>query len=99
MRHQGMPAFVEREDAPLLLCQHLALLQAGDDALERPVEVGLRNSQVTTATGLDRRLVADVRELGSGQPGGLPSDDAQIDVVEVERLAARVHAENGLTAG
>jgi hypothetical protein len=29
----------------------------------------------------------------------LARDDAQIDVVEVERLAARVHAEDGLTAG
>ena len=39
VRHQRVAALVVGEDAPLLLGQHLLLLQAGDDALERVVEV------------------------------------------------------------
>ena len=68
MRHEGVATLVVGEDAPLLLGQHLALLEARDDTLERPVEIGLRDRQVAAAASLDSRLVADVRELGPSEP-------------------------------
>ena len=98
VRHECVTALVVGEDAPLLLGQHLALLQAGDDPLERPVEVLLCDRQVAATAGLDRRLVADVRELGARQARSLPRNGSQIDVVEVERLAPGVDAEDRLAA-
>ena len=50
------------------------------------------------AAGEDRGLVADVREVGAGEAGGLARDDLEVDVVG-ERLAARVHLEDLLAAG
>jgi hypothetical protein len=46
----------------------------------------------------DRRLVADVREVGAREAGCLPRDRLQVDVLS-ERLAARVDPENLLAAG
>ena len=45
------------------------------------------------AAGGDRRLVADVREIGAGQAGGVPRDRVEVDVGG-ERLAARVHEQD-----
>ena len=43
----------------------------------------------------DRRLVAEVGEVCAGEPGGLPRDDAEVDVAR-EWLAAGVDAEDRL---
>jgi hypothetical protein len=40
-----------------------------------------------------------LRELSARQPRGLPRDGSQIDVVDVERLAAGVDPEDGLATG
>ena len=45
------------------------------------------------AARADRRLVADVREVGAGQSGGLAGDRLEVDVVG-QRLAARVDGED-----
>ena len=42
------------------------------------------------AGGEDRRLVADVREVGAGQAARLLGDEAEVDVL-AQRLVARVH--------
>ena len=47
------------------------------------------------AAGEDRRLVAEVREVGSREAGRLSRDRGQVDV-RGERLVARVHAEDRL---
>ena len=88
-----MAALVVREDAPLLLGQHLLLLEPGDDALECGVEVDLREERIVAAAGEDRGLVADVGELGAGEAARLARDLRQVDVGR-ERLAARVHLED-----
>ena len=43
-------------------------LEAGDHALERPVEVGRGDRRTALAAGEDRRLVADVGEVRAGEP-------------------------------
>ena len=92
-----MAALVVGEDALLLVGDDAPLLQAGDDTLERVVEVLHRELVAAAAPGADRGLVADVRQVGAGQARGLPRDAVEVDVVG-ERLAARVHEENLLAA-
>ena len=70
----------------------------GDDPLERGVEVLVANLLLLVAAGEDGGLVADVREVGAGQPGGLPRDPSQVDVRR-QRLAARVDGQDRLAAG
>ncbi len=74
-----------------------ALLEAGDHPLHRRVEVGLGDVVPALAAGEDRGFVADVREVGAGQTGGLSCDDVEVDVLS-ERLPAGVHAEDLLAA-
>ena len=88
---------MEGEDPALLLRQHLLLLQSRDDTLERVVEIALRECRVAAAAGEDRRLVADVGELGAGEAARLARDLRQVDAVR-ERLPARVHTENRFAA-
>ena len=45
------------------------------------------------AAGEDRRLVADVGQVGTGQAAGLAGDEVQVHVLG-ERLVARVHVED-----
>src|SRR5437667_449076 len=74
-----MAALVVREDAALLLRQSLLLLQAGDDPVDRVLEIRLRDVLRLAAAGEDRGLVGDVREIGAGEAGGVARDHAQID--------------------
>ena len=98
VRHQRVAGLVVGEDALLLLADDAALLEAGDDALHRRLELGLADAVEVAAAGEDRRLVADVREVGAGETGGLARDGVEVDVVR-ERLAARVDLEDLLAAG
>ena len=93
VRDERVAALVVGEDALLLVGDDAALLQAGDDALERVVEVLHRELAAAAAARADRRLVADVRQVGAGQAGGLARDAVEVDVLG-ERLAARVHGED-----
>jgi hypothetical protein len=97
VRHQRVPALVVGEDPALLLGQHLPPLQAGDDTLERGVEISVGQLLVAAPAGEDRCLVADVRQLGACQTRRLPGDDAQIDV-RAERLGGRAPAHNRFPA-
>ena len=97
VREQDVAGLVEGEDPLLLVGDDPALLEAGDDPLHRVLEVRELDRLGLAAAGEDRGLVADVGELGAGQPGGLAGDDAQVDSVG-ERLAARVHAQDLLAA-
>src|SRR6185503_19361183 len=55
---QGVAGLVERDDAALVLVERAALLHAGDDALERGVEVLLADPIAEGTRREDRRLVA-----------------------------------------
>ena len=57
------------------------------------IEVGAEDHVGVPAARVDRRLVADVREIGAGQARRLAGDLLEVDVVG-ERLAAAVDAEN-----
>ena len=50
------------------------------------------------AAGEDRRLVAEVREVGAREPGRVARDRGQVDALG-ERLAPRMHAQDLLAAG
>ena len=81
------------DDAPLVVVERRRGLDARDDALERLVEVAHRQRVALAARAADRRLVADVREVGARQAARLLGDDAEVDVLE-QRLVARVHLED-----
>jgi len=68
MAHERVPGLVVGEDPLLLLRDDAALLEAGDDALHGTLEVVLHDRRALLAAGEDRRLVADVGEVGSGEP-------------------------------
>src|SRR3954470_20332733 len=70
-------------------------LHAGDDALDGVVEVAPGDRVPVAAGAEDRRLVADVREVGAGQAARLLGDEAEVDVL-AQRLVARVHLEDPL---
>ena len=98
MRHQRVPALVVGEDALLFLGHDPALLQPGEDTLHRGLEVDLTDVLLVLARGDDRRLVADVRQVGAGQARGAAGEQRDVDV-GAQRLGARVHAEDLLAAG
>ena len=67
VRQQRVAALVVGEDPLLLVGDDAPLLQAGDDSLERVVEVLVRDRRTVLAAGADRCLVADVGQVGAGQ--------------------------------
>ena len=81
-----------------LLGDDAPLLEPGDDALHRGLEVRVAGCTARLARREDRRLVADVREIGAGEAGGLARDALEVDV-RGERLVARVDAEDRLASG
>ena len=94
---QRVARLVEGDDAALVVVERAARLHAGHDALERGVEVGVRDELAVLAGREDRRLVAEVREVGAGEARRLAGDHREVDVAE--RLAARVHLHDLLAAG
>src|ERR1700751_6247626 len=70
-------------------------LHSGGPPPERGAEVLHPNLVGITAAGEDRGLVADVRDVRSGQARGLPGEDLQIDAVG-EWLVAGGDVEDGL---
>ena len=97
VRHQRMPRLVVRDDPLLFLVDRAMAQQAGDDPLERVVEVARRDAQAMRAARADRGLVAEVREVCTGQPRRRPCDRIEVDVL-AERLPAGVHRDDGPSA-
>ena len=75
-----MARLVEGDDPALVVVERAARLHAGHHALERGVEVAVHDHVAVLAGGEDRRLVAEVREVGAGQAGGLARDQGEVDV-------------------
>ena len=96
--HHGVASLVVGEDAPLLLGDDAALLKTADDALERRLEIRLRDVVAVVTRGEDRCLVRDVGQVRAGQPGGLACDELKVDVGR-EGLAPRVNSQDLLAAG
>ena len=98
VRHQRVPGLVVGEDPLLLLGDDLALLEAGDDALHRGVEVAVVDLLQLLAAGEDGGLVRDVREVGAGEARGRAGDGLEVDV-GASGLPLHVHAEDRDAAG
>ena len=64
----------------------------GDDPLERTVEVLHLDHGAAPARRPDRRLVADVGQVGAGEAARLRGDELEVD--HAERLVAGVHLEH-----
>ncbi len=92
-----MSGLVVGEDPLLLLGDDAPLLEAGDDALHRALEVLHQDRRPLLAAGEDRGLVAEVGQVGAREAGGLARDHREHDLGG-ERLAARVHQEDLLAA-
>ena len=89
---EGVAGLVVGDDALLVVVEHAAGLGAGDHALERVVEVGGVDPVAVAARGEDRRLVADVGQVGAGQAGGLAGDEVEVDIAD--GLVAAVDAQD-----
>jgi hypothetical protein len=93
---EGVAGLVEGDDALLVGAQDALGLDAGDDPLDRRVEVADRDRLGSPSRGEDRGLVADVREVGPRQPARLLGHESQVDVLE--RLVAGVHLQDAETS-
>jgi len=85
----------EGHDPSLVVVELAPRLHARDHALQAGVEVGHRQRAAAAAGRADRRLVADVRQVGSGEAAGLLGHQAEVHG-GVHRLGARVHAQDAL---
>ena len=92
---QRVPRLVVGDDAALVVVERRRGLHAGDHALQRVVEVPGADGDAVAARAEDRRLVADVGQVGTGQAAGLLGHEVQVDVL-AQRLVARVDLEDVL---
>ena len=92
--HDGVAALVEGDDLLLGVADDPAPpLRAGDDPLERLLELGHPDDLLVPPGGQDRRLVDEVGEVGAGEAGRLLGDALDVDRL-VERLALGVDLED-----
>ena len=94
---EGMAGLVVGDDAALAVVEAPARLHPGDDALERLIEVDAVDRVVAAAGGVDGGLVADVGQVGAGQPGGLAGQDREVD--RRRRRACRASGPRGSARG
>src|ERR1700753_1130439 len=92
-----MPGRGEGADATLAVVEAPARLHAGDDALERLVEVDAVDGVPAAPGGVDGGLVADVGQVGAGETGGLAGPDGDVDRVG-GGVGARVDLQDPLAA-
>ncbi len=93
-RDQGVTALVVRGDLLLLLGHDPGpLLRAGHDAVDRLVQGEVVDQLLVGAGRQQRRLVEDVRQVGTGEAGSPLGDGPEVDVRR-DRLALLVHLED-----
>src|SRR5690606_38394700 len=96
--HERVSGLVVGDASALVLVEPPALsLGAGDDALDRLVDVRLLDLFLPGARGEEGRLVEDVREIGAREARRAGRDVIEVDPGR-EGLLARVDLENLLTA-
>ena len=74
-----MTRLVVRDDAPFLVVHHPLLLEAGDDAVDRLVEVLHLDGGLVLAGGEQRGFVHQVGEVGAGESRRARRDHLQVD--------------------
>src|SRR3954470_16967087 len=89
----GVAGLVVGGDAALAVVERGRGLDAGDDALDGVVEVAAGDRVAAAAGAEDRRLVADVGEVGAGEAARLLGDEVEVGVL-AQRLVARVDVED-----
>ena len=89
----GVANLVVGDEGLGLAVRHAGALHAGDDAVDRVVNLGERDGLLAAAAGEDGRLVEKVGEVGAGEAGGALGDGLDVDVVG-EALVLGVHLEN-----
>src|SRR4051794_22669431 len=89
----GVAGLVVGDDATLAVVQRGRGLHAGDDALDGVVEVVAGDRVAAAAGAEDRRLVADVGEVGAGEAARLLGDEVEVGVL-AQRFVARVDVED-----
>ena len=83
-QHAGddrVAGLVVRDDPPLLVAHHALLLEAGDDAIDRVVEVLHLDGGLVLARREQRRLVDEIGEIGAGEAGRARRDDLEVHVL------------------
>ena len=91
----GVPGLVVGHDPLLVIGDHAARLHAGDDPLERRLEVLGGDLLALRPAGEDRSLVADVGQVGARQAAGLAGDQVELYVAG-QRFVARVDLDDRL---
>ena len=96
VRHERVPAFVERDHALLALGDQPAPpFRSGHHPVDRLFELREADELQVVARREQRGLVDEVGEIGARETGRAAGDDVEIDTVR-ERLAARVDREDRL---
>ena len=78
-RDDRVARLVVRDDPALLVAHHALLLEPGDEAVDRLVEVLHLDGGLVLARGEQRRLVDEVREIGAGEARRARRDHLQVD--------------------
>ena len=86
-----------RDDAALPVAHHALLLQPGDDAIDRLVEILHLDGRLVAPGGEKRRLVDEIGEIGAGESGRPGCEHFQVDV-RADLHVLDVNAENLLSA-
>ena len=98
MRDHGVPALVVGDQPALLLIHHTRLpLGSRHHAVDGFFDLLHRDRALGTPRREQGGLVDHVRQVRAGEPGGPAREHRQVHR-GVERLAARVHLQDGLAA-
>ena len=96
--HQGMTALVVGNRGALGLGHHATLaLRTGNHALHRFLDLVHRDHRTMTASGQQRRLVEQVRQIGTSKANGHLGELLKLNVL-VHRLVLSMHAQDLLAA-
>ena len=98
-RDDGVAGFVIGDDPALLVAHDPLLLEPGDHAIDRLVEVLHLDRRLVAPRRQQRRLVDQIGEIGAGKAGRARGDDPEVDVlrgldlahVDLEDLFAAAH--------
>ena len=96
--HQGMAALVVGNRGALSFGHHATLtLRSGNHALYRLLDLVHRDHGTMTASGQQRRLVEQVRQIGTSKANGHLGELLKLNVL-VHRLVLGMHAQDLLAA-
>ena len=91
--HQGVPNLVVGDQALTATIGERFALHAGNDPIHRVVDLGEGGGLLAAAGGEDRRLVEQVGQIRTGEPGGSAGDRFETHIFG-KLLVAGVHLEH-----